>query len=424
MSYSKVEIEDKIQIIKNNESFGVLIEVGLATPVYTALSMHPNTASKIVKYCESPNNWEYNKSKYYHDHRAISAEVCHDFIVVHSNSVDIKGSNFILVNTVQIANDDQTQTHGWFGFKKWDAIGQPIERYYHFSINTSYDRIELSMMIGNIGLDILASNNDISLINNGYIDEVLDGDLKVNKFETLKTIENNKNASQFSNNNPTTVFKANGTVVRVNEFLRASKDEIVIFKGSFNPIHELHVELLNGIKKELPESTIALCISMQNRDITKVVDIDKLIIRINLINELGYDVIGDYYGYYNNSYFTLTDNVDFKNKHLNYIMGTDIIQRFLRDENVYEPYLYSKHVFDGIIETFLKKFDKVTFWWGNRIGLSNTDVDPRLTNVKEFKIEGKEVSSTVIREMIENNEIDLLEDTELNRLIKKYYGKV
>lgn len=38
--------KNKIDTIKNNDSYGILIEVGAGMPVYNELCMHPNTIGR------------------------------------------------------------------------------------------------------------------------------------------------------------------------------------------------------------------------------------------------------------------------------------------------------------------------------------------------------------------------------------------
>ena len=102
-------IQDKINTIKENNSYGVFIEVGGGLPTYNELCKHPNTASKITYYAESPNSWDYNKETYQHEPnvRAVSPEICLRFLTVHYMEIMSKENkqnvNFILTNTVQIA---------------------------------------------------------------------------------------------------------------------------------------------------------------------------------------------------------------------------------------------------------------------------------------------------------------------------------
>ena len=96
-------VQNKLNTIKKNNSYGVFIEVGAGMPVYNELCQHPNTASKIAYYAESPNSWDFNCETYQHDPlvRAVSAHVCLRFMSVHYMEImtkEVKSSsdvNFI-----------------------------------------------------------------------------------------------------------------------------------------------------------------------------------------------------------------------------------------------------------------------------------------------------------------------------------------
>lgn len=407
-------IRNKIDKIKENKSYGILIEVGAGLPVYNELCMYPNTASKIVMYAESPNSWQHNQIKYDHTNlRAISADVCKRFIETNYYNVT-QEYNFILTNTIQIANDDKTQTHGWFGLYYSGLI-----KYYHFTIDVqTTDRKYLTKLIAKIGLDILASENDATQLENGYIDQILDSNLNQLQEDTLTALVNAKLAIH-NIHNTTTVFTPDNKVIRFTEYLRTIQNsKLVVFKGSFNPIHNQHLNLVKSATKELNADHAVLIISVYNRNPEKTVDVDSLNKRIKILNELGFIVIVDCFGEYHYSYTSIINNISFKDVNINYIMGTDIIERFLKDENVYRWMVAKEH-----ITKFNSKWNKCNFFYFLRKGMEEPNIHGDLTNVFKLNIEANDISSTQIRHALEINDYESIRDlvgSELTDLYKKY----
>jgi len=416
-----MEIESKIQKIKDKGLFGNLIEVGAGCPVYAELCNHANTASKIVNTAFSPNNWEWSKKHYNHgDNRAISPEVADNLI---GNGLD-DFINFVLTNTIQIANTPDVQTHGWFALTH--NTKNPSTKFYHFTINGFRTRKEYIEIIAYIGIDILAACNNIKELDNGYIDSILDkvythdikDEYKPNIKDTLTSILNGKLNIEHIHNT-TTVLRADGTIDRFNTLLREVKDNLIIIKGSFNPVHPQHIHLLTELALKISGKEI-FCISVYNRDTTKRVDIESLMTRIKLIHKLGYDVIIDCFGQYHYSYTSIVNNCDYKDFGIHYVMGSDIIQRFLQDEGV------TGFITNDRGNKFNDKWSHCTFWWDKRPGFQEFKINSALKNIEQLTTVQKELSSTLIRDLIKEKDYDTLKlhvDAELIILYIEYYGK-
>lgn len=309
-------IENKINIIKNKQLFGVIIENGVGTPVYNTLCKYPNTASNHVNYIISSNNLAYNKLTYNYNDDLHDPQNILNII----NSVNKNNTEYIFVNSIQILNNI---TIGWFGL----YIDNNIQ-LYHFTINEKLTRIEVLQKCAEIGLDILASTNNFNELNNGFIDNILNSDLSTNKIGLLKSLSNAKLIKHYSYNT-TLVFNTNNDVNYFNDILINNK-KIIIIKDDYNL-------LLNE-----PKDNLYFCISLNNN---KNIDI---LSKIQDINKLGYNVIVDYFNDYHYSYTSIINNINYNKHKIQYLMYDNTFQKLLKnelvitDENEYYENYYKK----------------------------------------------------------------------------------
>lgn len=390
------QIQNHISKIKDKGAMCIFIETGAGSVVYNELCKYPNTASKVVYYAESPNNWEYNKEKYMHgdDVRAVSVEVCANLIRFHHNNENAHYP--ILVSTVQIANDENTCSHGWFGFSF-----NSNQVFFHYTIRGNKTREEQLQIIALIGLDILASLGNPTEISNGYIDQIVGSNSPIRDLVTTMF-----NGMDNNDSNHCMIISKTGEIMRLEEYLRQNKN-INVFKGSFNPLHPEHIEIANTMENTL------MCISLHNRDINKSSNIDNMMKRIRLLHSYRYDIMIDTKGYYSDSYNLITSSTSFTELHkLNYLIGSDTMRRLLNDT-------VNDHG-DNAVEAFHKLYNKATFHNFQRTG----DVVLKVTgydNILNYDIDTIGISSTTIRIHIENGTLESLSGDNENHLIDDEY---
>lgn len=392
-------ILDKLLKDKDALGKGVIIETGAGNPLYNILCTQPNTASKLVKYASSPTDFKYTKEKYQLDDgiRAVSYEAVKCMVEVEEklNPQDIE---WIFANSIQIGNTPDVQTHGWIGL-----YNQSGTTYYHFTINNylKYNRVELLDIIQLICLDVLLSDN--GPINNGYIDQVIHNNTKVQEFLLIRNLQEGKLIKE--NCDDTYACYYNNKFNRFNDFLRTldKTKELVIFKGSFNPLHEMHYDMYKAIADQ-PDKECVLMISINNREINKVVTHENLLQRIHLLSELGIKVIINTRGYFEDCIYFFKDHQERQNnKAITFLVGDDTMKRII-DDNTTRKYHWEQVKF--IIAT------------RNQKQIKNANYDMEYINLK-----ANEVSSTEIRKALTGEyDVNLLYTNKtLLELVTKYF---
>jgi len=391
------QIPTNIRTLKQMYGKGLFVEVGAGCPVYNELCKFPNTASKLVYLVESPNDWSYNQEMFKHKNvRAISADVLKNIIEIKKQSIN-NDIDYVLTNTIQIGNTEDTETHGWFGIY---TKNNDKTTYYHFTIpkNKEYSRPKQLDIIGKIGINLLIRQQD------EFVDIVLDENLETDYKLTLFNIHVNS-PQQI---NSSVVFAKNGDTLRLTEFLRKDFKKLVLFKGAFDPIHDQHIEMMKSAKRfaGLNSCYGVFCISILNREIFKQgKNIDNIIKRIKLINDLGYSVIIDRFGYFKDTYETVTTNPSYDKK-LAFVLGADTFERFLND-NI-------KNSRAGIP---IPEYN-CDFYYSDRSDI--TIQHGKEINSEKMCIMPSEVSSTAIRTALANKDTEKLKELVSGELYNEY----
>lgn len=380
MSFNKSEQELLIEDIHASDTYGVFVEIGAGQPLSAALFEVPG-ASQTVHLALSPYSKE-AQSEYYHTNsiRAVSKEAIEKILILTADKYRMKHCNTIYVSSFQIGDD--IINHGWIGLKYKDSI-----KYYHITLTKQKQsrkaRIEF---IGKIATMILSAQNDFqklekifgSSMYNGFID-IIDSD------DTLKEQLELCLSSVGKTEHPLLISKE-GKLERLVDWLR--KDKVVgIYKGSYNPIHLIHLQLMQEIKKEAIQ--VAFAISYETYQKGNV-SMNDFMHRIKMLNHLGYPVIIFRTPWYNTNVAYLRETLMYEGKVL-LPMGLDTWNRVI--ESSYDSFKSKED-----IERAKKDFENCEFILMGRIG--HTNKYPTGLNCKSFPEHHKEVSSTFIRELI------------------------
>lgn len=357
----------------------VLIEIGAGTPLYSILSKTPNCLSQLVDCAWSPTSKTAFYSSYGSIERTVSLEACQQILSIEQ----IKNPDRpLFISTCQVGNDANTRTHGWIltlylGLVKW----------YHWSIDNwdqSYNRQELVETIEKISLDVFSSVQNSTCLKSGYIDNVSNSIV-----ETCQTLIN----ASLSDNDSFIVFKADGTIIPLSEWLRYNSDP-VIYKGSFNPLHEAHIKFAQNHRA-------ALMISCRNFDQTKEVTYQNLVNRIKLVHLYGFDVIVNTRPLFFDLSRRILSDPNLIGT-LSLLMGIDTFNRLIQSEDK---------------QSLIINLDKCKLIVHSRIGYKR--IAKKIIGLNVIFESGTiDVSSTQIRKKLDSKNLNQLDKKYLNNLKK------
>lgn len=171
--------------------------------------------------------------------------------------------------------------------------------------------------------------------------------------------------------------------------------KIAVYVGSFNPVHKGHIKVVKKILKEYVDKVIIVpTMSYWNKN--NLISISD---RINMLKlyETKDIVIDKKNNNYEFTYQVLRNiQKEYKNDKIYLVIGDDLLRDFDKWKNISEILKYNIIVIkrNNIDESIYKKYEKYNFI---------------VTN----KISSKEISSTIVRNMIVNGNKDVLKYIDL-----------
>jgi len=214
--------------------------------------------------------------------RSVSKEAVTRFLTLEgSNYLFNPNINFFYAASFQLHDYQKKITHGWIGILKDKEI-----KLYHVIIPYLLTRVQYLNIISNLGIDLIYSYVDKNYkVNTPYIDMVYNyTDTFVEKQETA--VEILKNSSEEG----LLVFETNGSLIRFEDLLRECNKGLIIQRGSYNPIHEGHLEIMKVSKNKYPDHLGVFMLSIDRFDKPSL-SVEEIIERVKKINSLGYKVI-------------------------------------------------------------------------------------------------------------------------------------
>jgi nicotinic acid mononucleotide adenylyltransferase len=415
----------KVNEIHKSNLYGVIVETGISTATSKKLEDVAG-ASKSIYYSLQPYSKKFEEKRYGSFKRSVSKEFIEEVLIKEYND-NIGDINFISACSWQLNDDnDPLQiSHGWFGI--YDIVRE-VKYYFHFTFNRNatesyhnlirgtYDgkysqqtRDLLINAVGEIGINLIhtlisGDINEFNLNNVGagaYIS--LDIAYKNNDVYLdflISTLEK-------SNHDYFLTFIGNEPV-RLEEFLRTG-DKFIIQKGSFNPCHHGHINLME-ISKKKHNCPCSFLISLYRYDKPHI-NSDEIKIRIKQINGLNYPLIlCKSITFYET--FSLLNSFSYSKK-FNFPIGADTLIRInqtnidaVEKTNNMAVLPAMRVSLRGLVNNTIKKYGNFKFLLFNRNGYEiPKEMDIYSPMCEYFKIEDDGVSSSKIREGLLENKL-------------------
>lgn len=401
-----------IEQIHASDIYGIFVETGCGVTMTNKLMEVPG-ASNTIYYSESPYSKEYQQEKYNTDgKRAVSIDTIIGFLS-YVKSAKMSGDPGFLNNSVkkinttyaatfQIGDMDNVlvlATHGYIGISYKD-----LSLIFHVSIHERLSRKEYLDKIGDIGVRILYSltlgNNTHHIPEDCNIDAAYDvgTDWKVTPVPLHKMYR----MLVTSKNENFVCVDQKGEYKRLDEFFREKK-QILLYKGSFNPIHIAHLKFAEIAKEKMDDWPVfMISLEIYKKDPLNPFDMEK---RVMDLIKLGYRVIVSKSGWFHENVEYL--HKKFPTKPIVFIVGTDTINRIF--ESTYNIIgQKDQFMMAHQMGLFANAFENVKFLVINR------DSYPLAAELKEtmflkyydYVPISMDVSSTKIRELKDNGNID------------------
>lgn len=261
-----LSIQRLIEQIHNGPLYGYFIENG--GPCVATELMKVSGASRTIKSLLVPYSKDSSEAFKTRKYRTVSLAYIRDVLEFYSN----RDANLAYASSFQLENN----CHGYVGLWRKGNF-----EYYHLSVHdSSLTRPEKIDLLNETCIKLLHGQ----VVKDCCIDGVWNSDLSPSLDRTLQFISESE---VFDN----LTYIENNEILRLEDLLRkANGRQIVIMKGSFNPVHNGHLKIVEEVKQKYPNAFVCFSISTHNFDKGSV-DVSNLKWRIDCINRLGYGVL-------------------------------------------------------------------------------------------------------------------------------------
>ncbi len=420
----------KIKDIHKSDMFGVFVEIGAGTVISNEL-FKVSGASNTVFMSESPYNKEYQELTYNNTDggkiRSVSFESVRTILdtwkkmTTEYSSTNDKNYkiNTILVSSFQVGDQtNKVSTHGWIG-----VMYKEKTLFFHISIHECLTRKTYMKTIGKIGVEILYSFLTKTFPTDCCIDIIKDENGNDVDLSFMFALLYESNEENF-------ICIKDGKMARMEDLFRDQKN-IVLFKGSFNPIHNGHINSME-VAEEKYESKGVFCISLDTYQ-KGIIESSELVRRINMIKKLGYSVIVAKSGYFNSNTEYLRQKFE---QQIVYVVGVDTINRTLESFGIVNPKdviipanpgktkeitIKGKNLIDLSVDTFKYNFKNIKFFVFNREGHTlhkSSELIKDFIDIAPEQVEFDKINSTQIRKSENLEDVKNLIHEKIYNLLK------
>ena len=416
-------MEDRIKFIHDSLYYGSIVETGCSTALSTALLNEPN-ASKTVYNVRIPYDKLAGERAYGTNHqRSVSAQFIAEILNKESELFTLdERINFIYASSWQMNTGDEMEyTHGWVGVK----VKNNSSSIVHFSFDrermVGLNRKEIIALIAEQCVNFLYAKlfneTSVDIISPAVLDVALHenlGWISVDYdtvYNTLKTCKKDYFLcfSPFAHKPAMSDYEESmrkGSpvgMIRFEEIMRIN-DKFIIQKGSFNPLHHKHVEMMTRTH-QLHSDTVKLFLISINLYDKPAIALNDLVKRIEFIVSKGYTVIVCKSIFFYETFDLIKQWTMLSNSRKFYFpIGIDTINRIVQADIDYctkKDYNRIEYV-DEVIDDYHNQFKFIVFPREGYSIIPEVEIyEPILEHIKDFNSEG--VSSTKIRDQqIEN----------------------
>ena len=353
-----------LQINLDPSKYGTFAEIGAGQEVarnfFQAGGAAGTVAKTISAYDMKFSDAIYGEADRYVSRKRLVQMMEHEYSLLERRLSSNKGIDtrfFAFANTVSALNYSKTnECHGWMGIRfQLDAQGPFHDIILHVRMLDQENRLQQAA-IGALGVNLvfgalhLEDNTDDFI--SGLTDGIGLGRIEVDMLEfngsEFEKYDNRILCLKLAEKNLTqaVMFDENGFVVQASEKLY--KKSCLIERGSFRPVTQVHLDMLENAKRqftdraEVDENEMEVFMELTLGNLLTQGDIDHedFISRIEVINACGYGVlVSNYFEYYKLSAYLRK----FVKKPIGLVMGINNLADIFKEN-------YYKNLEGGILE--------------------------------------------------------------------------